>query len=403
MSYQPKEIEAIVYNPAGAQIATWRDFLLENFSKEINAGLGDCLITLARRFDYNGGDLAEGNEVELRVSDRETRAATTPGDPSKTIYRGYVSLISRLGEKTEKIEVTLLGYYTRLALDILKNGTQTTLYSNNSSGLTITSASQNAADIGAMFRAVIDRYRAETSGPKIYYRAAEIPDTGTTATYRFAQQYYKDALEKLRSLAPAGTFWYCDPTGRVTFGQKPTTPTHKFIFGKHFEKVSVQRSIEKVRNTLLIWNGETGGSKVYKHYEDASSIATYGRRVETLNDYSIDNVNAADLIGAKFLADNKWPETKVVCTIADSNGTDGAYGYDIESIEPGQTCSFYGFSSDAAEIFRDNMLITKVVYHPDYAEVEVEVVKSGLLDFQDQQRRDIKDVGGGRTVPESYT
>jgi hypothetical protein len=160
--------------------------------------------------------------------------------------------------------------------------------------------------------------------------------------------------------------------------------------------------MEKVRNFLLVWNGENGAAKVYKHYENDDSITQYGRRSEASNDYGIDDVDAADLIGIKFLAENGQPEVKVNCSIIDNNGSDK--GYDIESIQPGDTCSFYGFANGLAETFRDNMLITKVVYSLDKVDIEVEAIKSGLLDFQDQQGKEINDIGtGGLQIPETYT
>lgn len=79
-------------------------------------------------------------------------------------------------------------------------------------------------------------------------------------------------------------------------------------------------------------------------------------------------------------------------------------GADIEEIEPGDTCRFVGFSSELGEIFQENMLITSVRYSLDSVEIEVEVKKSGLVEFQEQQSRDIHDVGtGGLEVPEEYT
>ncbi len=183
----------------------------------------------------------------------------------------------------------MLGYYTRLSLDVLKNGSQTTLYSNSTTGLTTTLGSQDAADIGDMASAVIDRYRTEASDTSIYYTADDIPDTSTTATFSFSQKTYRDAIDDLKALAPEGTYWYVDETGRFSFKPTPTTATHTFVFGKHFLDVNVQRSLEKVRNVLLLWNGKTGGSSIYKHYEDTASIALYGRRTTTSNAFGVDN------------------------------------------------------------------------------------------------------------------
>ena len=406
MAVRRKQIIIKVTSPVDDSIIEiWKDVPIQ-FTKELNAGLGECIIRLDKIFDYSGNDLVLGNYVEILIADKDTCDPTKQSGDSnaRSIYQGYISLIEReaVGGK-ETVIVHLLGHYTKLALDILKDGVQTTLYSHAANGLTTVVGSQSAADIGLMMRTVIDRYRVENPGAKIGYFSDDIPDTATTATYRFEQKTYREAMDKLRQLAPVGVNWYIDECGNVKFKAAPTEPTHKFVFGKDFNAVKVEQSMEKVRNFLLIWNGETGGAVVYKHYQDDESIAQFGRRAEAVNDYGVDNSNAADAIGAKFLAENKDAEIKVTVRILDNNESDNL-GYDIESIQPGDTCSFYGFTIGISDIFRDNMLISKVVYTPEYVEVEVEAVKSGLLDFQEQQGKAINDLGtGGLQIPETYT
>ena len=406
-----KQLLAKVSNSSGAQLAVWFDFVFQGFTKELNAGPGECVLILPKNFDYSEVDVLEGNFVDIEVSDWDTQNAKTPGEPTALIYSGYISRTWRkVDEEGEKLEVTLLGHYTKLGTDILKNGAQTTLYSEPTAGLTITAGDLDAADIGLMMRALLDRYIAENPGTKIRYEIGDIPDASLTATYSLEQKTYREAMEKLKDLAPPGTHYYVEASGKVKFKPMPATPTHKFVFGKHFKSVTVERRMEKIRNFLVIWNGETGGVQVYKHYQDDASILQYGRRAETMNDYGVDDENAANALGAKFLAENKDPGIKVNCSISDNNGvalgSDGlpVSGYDIESIQPGDTCQFVGYDPDFAEIFRDNMLITKVGYYLNRVDLEVEIIKSGILEVQEQQRRDIGDIGsGGLKVPESYT
>ena len=361
------------------------------------------MLKLPKVFDYSGTDLILGNDIELRVADKDT-VAQTSDSATRIVYRGYISLIERdVNGPSEQVTVHLLGYYTLLSLDVLKNASQTTLYSEASAGLTTASGSTTAADLGLMVRAILDRYAAENSGTRITYDPDDIPNTGTTATYTFQQKTYREALDALLNMAPVGTFYYFDETGRGVFKTKPTTATHKFVFQKHFTAVSVEHSAEKVRNAALIWNGQTGGSQVYKHYEDAESIALYGRRAETIKDFGVNSTAAADLLGARFLADNKDPDIKIVCTIIDNNGSDN-FGYDIESIQPGDTCSFFGFNAGFDDIFRENMLITSVRYTLDKVELQVSYLSTGVVDVQRLQGQQINDIAsGGLGVPETYT
>jgi hypothetical protein len=400
----PKTLLARVSLPSGVFSTVWNNITFQGFTKQLNGGPGECVIAYAVPFDYDGADLREGNDVELIVSDSDTAAISTAFDNgsfnTRTIYRGYISLIERLSDgSAETVTVHILGYYTLLALDVLKNGSQTTLYSKSTDGMTTVSGDLGAADIGLLFRAVVDRFIAETGSTRIFYGPDDIPNTGTSATYIFQQKTYRDAIDKLKSLAPTNVYWYVDETGRISFKAVSSAPTHRFIIGRHFTSVDVQRSLETVRNSVLIWNGDA----IYKHYEDAASIALYGRRTECLNDYGISDTNAADAAGAKFLAENKDAAVTLTCTIIDNNN-DAGLGYDIESIQPGDTCAFLGFSSNLSDIFRDNMIITEVAYNLDSVQIKVELVKSGLVDQQTSQAQDINDIAtGGLGIAESYS
>lgn len=400
MSLFKKTIIATVSRQDGTQISTLRNFAFGGFDKELNGGVGECVIQTDAVFDDASLALQLGNDVEIRISDKDTATEVSATAPDKTIYRGYISMIERgVQGQSESVIIHVLGYYTLLATDILKDSTQTKLYSKSTTGLTTVVGDQNAADIGLMMRTVIDRYRAENASPKINYIYDDIPNTSTTVTYTFNQKTYREILDTLKSLAPANTYWKVDAAGNVSFKTTPTTPTHRFIFGRHFTSVRVEQSMEKIRNFVLVWDGTNVGT--YKHYQDDDSILTYGRRVEVVTDYGIEDSNAADAIGAKFLAENKDPDVKVVCKIMDNNGNSDV-GYDIESIEPGDTCSFYGFAAGVSDNFRDNMIITRVNYQIDYAEIEVQLIKSGIVDVQGNQEKMITDISGS-VSPETYT
>jgi hypothetical protein len=127
--------------------------------------------------------------------------------------------------------------------------------------------------------------------------------------------------------------------------------------------------------------------------EDATSIAQYGRRIEATNNYGVADTDAADQLGSKCFAESKEPEIKVTCTIIDN--ADGEKGYDIESIQPGETCRFVGYNSGLSNIFRDNMLITNVTYSLNQAIIDVEIIHAGLLDVQSKQGQSIADISSG--------
>lgn len=406
MSQPPrKNFIALVSLANGTYLSTWSDFTFETFTLNINGGLGECVLKMARKFDASGNDMLLGNVVELRVADKDTVTKLGAG-ASMTIYKGYISMIEREANGAqESISIHLLGFYSLLSMDILKNGAQTTLYSDTTNGLSTTSsgtpATGTASDIALMARAVITRYIAETTNPQINFDVADVPLTSTTGTYRMSQKTYSDALNLLRKLAPLKTYFFIGADGLLKFKTGNTTLDHRFVIGKHISRIHAQSNIETMRNAILVFNGLSSGG-VYKHYEDADSIATYGRRCTTVYDSGIQNVNAADLLGNKFLAENKAPEVKISATIIDNNGETNL-GYDIESVLPGHTCSFSGFNVSLNEIFPYTMLITRVTYRLDSIDIEAEIVHSNLQDIQFKNTQDISEISTGGTIPDSYT
>ena len=371
-----KTITIKVFRPTGEFLKVWVNATFETFTKEINAGLGSCKIELGELFDYQGDDLREGNTVEILVADEGTISLP---EGYVLIYSGYISSYNPwVAGKRQGITVYLLGHYTKLALDIWKNNITTTFdYST-------------ATDFGTMFRDLMARYVAETVNPKLSYTNGTIKLTSTTGKYRFEMKTYREAIEKIKSMAPEGWFWYADELGIIHFESKPTTPTHTFILGSHFSGVIVERSMEKIRNAFLFWNGEIEGDKIYKLYSDAASIAQYGRRLEKFFDYGVGDEPTAAKIAARFLAEAKDPAVKVTCEIIDNN-EDPINGYDIESIQPGDTCTFRGFDERFADIFKENMLISKIVYFLNKVELTVEVQKAGIIEWQEHINKKAED------------
>jgi len=383
-----KNIHINVYSPQGEFLKAWKDATFVGFTKEINGGLGECVIKLARKFDDYGEyfDVKLNNEVQIKITDKDTAETS---EKEKLIYSGYISKYEPWVEGgKEGVTVTLLGYYTKFAQDIYKNGTTTTI-------------TETAEDVGQMFRNLMDRYRAETSNPKLNYSNESIEETGTTATYTFEMMTYREAIDIIKSLAPANWWWYVDQENIVHFKPKPSSATHTFIFGRHFRSVRIEKGMEKIKNALLFWNSKTGAGQVYRLYDDDGSISDYGRRVlKYIDPGRIGDTVDADKIAQGFISEHKDPDVKVVVEIMDNN-YDPFRGYDIESIEPGHTCSFAGFSESLSETFEENMLITKVEYYLDKVRLTIEPMKAGIVDRVEKIAREIGDIST-KDAPTSY-
>jgi len=387
MAVSRKQLFIDIFNPlTGEKIATWVNANLNQFVKNINSGLSECIIELPYTFDYSESDIAEGNDVQISISDKDTTPGTT-----RIIYSGYISMIEgTISDRKENVLVHLLGYNTMLANDVLRSGTTTT---------TITYTSE---DIGFVMRDLVEKFNL-VNGSKLNYTILTIPDVGSDITYTFKRTFYKDALDKVRSLAPANYFFYIDENNTVNFKPRPTTPTHTFILGRHFSAVKAQRGVEKIKNSLLLWNGEPTVGVIYKRYEDSNSIALYGRRTEVVDDYGVGDAATADMLAKNFLDENKEPEIVLTVEIMDNTENPDGYGYDIESIQPGDTCSFVGFSEEfAGRYLSANMLITSVTYTLDKVQLTIDPRNIGMIDWQNQTAKNIHEATSD-SAPADYT
>lgn len=384
-----KSFLARVYNSDGEPIAVWDTAKFSSFDKSINGGLGECVLDLAVTFDYSGPELLEGNNVELFVN-------------GIVVYSGYISTIVpwATGQR-EGIKVHLLGYHTKLFSDILKNGSQTTLYTHDTDGLTITGADIAPADTGLIVKAILNRYVAETNNPGII--VGEIKETGEDMEYLFEMMDYRSALDKVLSASPSNYYWYVDENRIFTYKDYSDSPMHNFILGKHFVDITVKRNSEKIRNAMLFWNGEPAGSsdKIFKLYENEASVKQYGRRVEKHFDWAVGDATTADHIAKRFLELAKDVDIEVQCDII-NDSSDIIGGYNIESIQPGDTCMFTGFNENLADIFRENMLITNVNYSLDRVRLTIRVRRAGLIDWQNELSRKATE-NYSRNAPETYS
>ena len=387
-----KNISIKVYRPTGEFIKDWSSVAnFEEFIKEINAGLGECIVNLGVPFDYDGSELDLNNIVEIDIADKDTKT-----NGFTRIYSGYISLIEPFVDgKKEGITVHLLGEYTKLSLDYLKNENIVILYSDSTNGITTTS-SGTSADIGLIVRGILNRYRLETTSPKINYSITSIPDIGQNALYSFRLVTYREAIDKIINIFPAGYFWYVDEYNIFTIKQKSSTPIHTFEFGKHFKSLRIQKSMETLRNFVLVWDGDS----FFKNYSNSSSILKYGRRVNAIQDNAIGDSVTANGIASKYLNENKDQEISIVCEIIDNNLSE--YGYDIESIQPGDTCKFIGFNSATTDILNENMLITKVIYNLDKVILSVKLTKTGIIDNQKKLKTYVEDLSN-LNVPATYS
>lgn len=372
-----KRVLVKVFSAADVYLGMLTKVDVHPFGWAIDDGQGECVIDLGEKFDFVSPLIQLNNNFEVHVFN----AADATGS-SKVVYAGYLSLIERQIGSKEGITLHLLGHHTKLAIDVLRNGTTTTMtYSN--------------AYLGAIFADVLTKYRANTVNPKVRY------DDGYTVssvmlpqiTYKFEEKTYREALDTLRGYAANGEFYRFDPDGTCWFRKPSTLPDRLFTHGKHFTSLKVVQSLEKVRTQVLFWNGvPSGATMVYKKYsaDTYQTALGYGARVERHFDYGVTNTVTADALAARFLKDASIAPIEISVRILDDSALtphtgpaiDRQVGFDIESIYPGDTCRFQGFDETKIDFLTDNMLITSVVYGFDWVDLKIDVFRSGFSPWQ---------------------
>lgn len=367
-----KTISIKSYGSDGVFVNTINDATFDSFKKIKNGGLGDLTFKLARKIDnFNTNlDVSIGNKIEIWIYDEDT---TVDG---VLIYTGYIEQQNIVVDGgSEYVEIICIGVISKLTQDVLKSGSQTTLYTKANVGLTITSADLAAAEIADILKALIDLFNANNTVFPIYYNLAGISSiltTGSLMKYQFIALYYLDAIEKCREVAPQNWFWYIGADNVFNFKTISASADHEFIIGKHIKSIRGSKSADSVKNSILLYAENSGATNKYKQYKDDVSISIYGRRVKQLSDSNIKDEATMDNLGTAFVNENKDPKIRIEIEIADNN--ESILGYDIESIEPGDTCKIVGVTPDE-NIFNENMVIQEVTWKLGSATVIVETEK----------------------------
>jgi hypothetical protein len=356
-----KRIYYKIYDQHGVDLNYhWEDAVFESFKKSINGGYGECVINLPRKFDDFGEneDVRLNNRVNIYVVDGDLAS----GSEGQIIYSGFISrYIPFIQGGKQGVTVILLGHHTKLSQDIYKNGTTTTI-------------SEATADIGTIMRNIMARYVAENSGQAILVENSNIDLASVNASYDFKAITYLEAIDLTQRLAPAGWYWYIDNSNYFHFKAKPAGITHYFYYGKSFEEINSNKNMENVINEVLLYNGAITPSDIYKQYKRPSSQGKFGRRVYKLTDRNFADESTMDNYAASILDNYENPDIELTLTLIDNN--ENSLGYDIESIEVGDTVKIEGFNQT---IFEEQMIITEYEYYIDKMVITIKPMKTDVF------------------------
>jgi len=320
MSYYHKRYVYKIFD-GESFVKSWADEVLNDpsFRNAINSGPGELIIRLARTYDNFGEDIDVklNNRVELWVYDREQ-------PDGRLLYRGFISGYRPVLEgNREYVEVTCLSYVYQFSTYMLRDDSGDTKLAYYS------------ADPSDILKNIIDNYRLD--GGSINYTATSIETTGTTVTYIYNSSTVREAIDKVIELCPEGWYWYIDSAAIIHLKARHGTADHTFTIGRHLTSMETWRRAEDIVNRIYFTGG--GVPPLYRVYSSSASITSYGLHASHEVDGRVTVTETADTISNKILLAKKDPEIRTSITLLDTNGEDVNKGYDIESIQPGDTCN----------------------------------------------------------------
>lgn len=373
-----KQFKYDVYDNDGTYISTWNDIVSEpEFSAQVNGGLGEMRVVLAR----NADDFGESDDVEFR-NQVIVKCFDDDDHDGVTIFNGWISGYTPvLKEDAEYLEITLMGYVQELSrVELLDDGTG--INDSPSAGNTmLTYTDQEPGDI---LKDIIDKYNSLTGVfGKINYDGTSVGDTGITVTYVFNTVTILQAINKLVEMCPAAWYWYLDADNIIHLQAYSATPDHTFFVGKDIKQIQPYKRIENVKNVAYVIGKETAGENLFRKYERAASITNYGRSVVFITDNRISELATSDKFANASLDNDDDPEVRTQVIIVDNNNSQGL-GFDIEQVQPGNVVNILNFLSkktyslwgqmiwnvdvwgyDISNVTATNINVVRLEYKPD--------------------------------------
>ena len=320
-----------------------------NVVSEMNGGQGRLMLNTNLPFDDFGEGVAIENnfKIELYLVDNDANSK------GKLLFSGVIlSYQPYLTPTKQGVNIEAVSDITELNQEF---------YDNGAGAFVFTKSAIKASDL---FKNVIDRFRTVYTNSNINYSGSSVEDSLVNTKYDFDYDYYREAIETSRDIAPSGWWWSIDQDGLATLKSKPATATHRFILGKNINIVRLKKTMQSVYNRLYLeW--ENAGTPEVEAFNDATSQSAYGIRAKFLSDLNITDTATRDERGDSFIAENKDVKNEVNKFIVNNE-----YEF-IENIKPGDTCSVFG-TKKGQNPFSTNMQILKTIYNGTTVELILE-------------------------------
>lgn len=323
----PKNVQYKVYTPAGVLLRTWTDpASVPSFSWPINGGPSSMTLQLPRQWSAAGeigeagslNDLALGNLVVISIVDGETT------EMGLVLYRGYIDEYEIGEPPSDGVRVLLVPRTSRFA-DHFVYGPL--LFAGT--------------DPSAMAEYLVDNNYL----PGISWDAAN-PSFGILFSETFTKEKAGQIMERIRRLAGSKAYWRLNADESLTFRSwdVKAAPTHT-LRGPHISKLRYIRSRMGVKTRSFVFGAETKDENgIVIGRVEAIAVSTDfdpddPRDIEHTDSRITDNSSALRM-ATSLLEYHKVESIETEIDIPD-NSLNPAYGYDIESLKPGDTLAAY--------------------------------------------------------------
>lgn len=239
-----------------------------------------------------------------------------------------------------------------------------------------------------------ESYLLQEDGYKIIFdQPYTIDEVGSLKTYRFQSMMFLDAINEILGMAPYNWYWHLGADSIMNFHAKPSSATHKFIVGREVNEIKPHKSMENIKNAVLFWNSieVDEGDRIFHRYKDATSIGLYDHHYKKIVDSRYQIEASVQTVAESIITSEKDPIVRATLVIVDNNQYEK--GYDIDEIQPGDTCKILNLSPTANAFFNDNMTIMEVHYKDDMTRVEliVEAVPRQLASQHAENQRNLQE------------
>lgn len=315
-------------------VKVWTSEVLSepSFATNINSSVGQLKVLLLREFEDFGEDVDVklGNRIDVICFDVDNADGLL-------VYRGFISAYSPvLKAGVETINITVLPFFAQASYIMLREADTDT-----------TTIEYISADPSDMLTNILSKFRVD--GGIIDTAGGSVDLTSLALTYTLTANTVLEAVNKVVSLAPANWYWRISPDNIFYFKEVSSSVDHDLNIGEQIVSMKSETRSENIINRVYVTGG--GSPPLYKVYEKADSISTYGLHAKKIVNQGITTNVTAQSTANRLMNENQEPEVRLALTIIDNNGRTDDHGYDIESISVGQTIRVknlkYGLKSNS--------------------------------------------------------